>query len=220
MKDIYLEPEILESAPFYGGYMLECSVVNSSYNPGLWEEIEEVVKWVRATLLIEQVNQRSGISQMRRLYKKLGKDPNRYRPSAEALTRRILQGKSLYRINTLVDLINLVSLKTGLSIGGFDASKVKGNLSFGVGKKGEQFEGIGRGLLNVEGLPIYRDEDGGIGSPTSDEERTKLSGDTTRLLMVIHSASGSQDELQIALSMAERLLVEYAGATDIEIRRF
>lgn len=90
-------------------------------------------------------------------------DPGRYRPSAEALRRRLMRGIPLYQIDTLVDLINLVSLRTGHSIGGFDADKIQGNhLELGIGKAEEPFEGIGRGILNIEGLPVYRDSFGGI----------------------------------------------------------
>lgn len=82
----------------------------------------------------------------REAYKRCGKDPGRYRPSAEALRRRLMRGIPLYQIDTLVDLINLVSLRTGHSIGGFDADKIQGNrLELGIGKAEEPFEGIGRG---------------------------------------------------------------------------
>ncbi|MFY9597736.1 MAG: phenylalanine--tRNA ligase beta subunit-related protein, partial [Dysgonamonadaceae bacterium] len=146
----------------------------------------------------------------------LGKDPNRYRPSAEALCRRIVKGIELYRINTLVDLINLLSLKTGYSIGGFDADKIRGNLTLGVGKAGEKFEGIGRGLLNIEGLPVYRDEQGGIGTPTSDEERTKIDSDTSHLLMIINAYSGKQG-LPEAVDYGVELLKKYAHAQEITV---
>lgn len=89
----------------------------------------------------------------REAYKKCGKDPSRYRPSGEALCRRILRGISLYQIDTLVDLINLVSIRFGYSIGGFDADKIVGDaLVLGIGKAGEPYEGIGRGELNIEGM--------------------------------------------------------------------
>ena len=82
--------------------------------------------------------------------------------------RRLMRGLELYRIDTLVDLINLVSLRTGYSIGGFDADKIQGNsLELGIGRAEEPFEGIGRGVLNIEGLPVYRDSAGGIGTPTT-----------------------------------------------------
>jgi DNA/RNA-binding domain of Phe-tRNA-synthetase-like protein len=114
----------------------------------------------------------------------------------------------------LVDLINFVSLKTGYSIGGFDYDKIQGNLVLGIGTAGEKFEAIGRGLLNIEGLPVYRDEVGGIGTPTSDEERTKITGETTHLLMIINGYSG-REGLEEATDFSVELLKKYAGAEEI-----
>ena len=146
-----------------------------------------------------------------KVYKKLGKDPNRYRPSGEALCRRLLKGQGLYQINTLVDLINLVSLKTGYSIGGFDADKIAGNLILGVGKADEPFKAIGRGTMNIKGLPVYRDSIGAIGNPSSDEERTKITAETSNLLMLINGYSGKEG-LNEAVEYSTDLLKNYAEA--------
>lgn len=219
MNPITIVAEIVAAAPSYTGVMLECDVANSPHAPLLWEEIAVETTRLRASRRLEDINKLPGILEMRQLYKKLGKDPNRYRPSAEALCRRLLLGKELYRINTLVDLINLVSFRTGFSIGGFDADKVHGDLSIGVGQAGEPFEAIGRGQLNIEGLPVYRDALGAIGTPTSDVERSKLSLETTRLLLVIHSAGGLRG-LDEATEMTKRLLFQHASASSLSIQRF
>ena len=136
----------------------------------------------------------------------------RYRPSAEALRRRLLRGIPLYQIDTLVDLINLVSLKTGFSIGGFDADKITGEaLELGIGRVGEPFEGIGRGELNIEGLPVYRDALGGIGTPTSDHERTKMGLETTHILALVNGYGGVQ-QLSEAAEMIQQLLIKYTNS--------
>ena len=143
-------------------------------------------------------------------------DPNRYRPSAESLCRRAVKGLPLYRISALVDIINIVSMWSGFSIGGFDADRVQGGIvTLGVGTADDVFEGIGRGVLNIEGLPVWRDAVGGIGTPTSDHERTKLTADTTRLLMIVNAYSG-HDGLPEALDLATDLLRRYAQAGDVE----
>lgn len=214
-RTITIGNEIEAVCPEFHLATIACKVKNNPYNAGLWQEIDAFCAQFAATYKIEEINKRPAIYATRKTYKKLGKDPNRYRPSAEALCRRILKGQSLYQINTLVDLINLVSLKTGYSIGGFDASKIKGNLRLGVGESGERFEAIGRGLLNIEGLPLYRDAVGGIGTPTSDEERTKITSDTSHLLMIINGYSG-KDGLQEATDYATDLLKKYAEALDME----
>ncbi len=214
-KTITIGNEIEAVCPEFHLATIACKVKNNPYNAGLWQEIDAFCAQFAATYKMEEINKRPAIYATRKTYKKLGKDPNRYRPSAEALCRRILKGQSLYQINTLVDLINLVSLKTGYSIGGFDASKIEGNLRLGVGESGERFEAIGRGLLNIEGLPLYRDAVGGIGTPTSDEERTKITSDTSHLLMIINGYSG-KDGLQEATDYATDLLKKYAEALDME----
>ena len=171
----------------------------------------------KASHKIDEVKNNPHILATRNAYKKFGKDPNRYRPSAEALCRRIVRDLPLYRIDTLVDLINLVSIRTGYSIGGFDAAKIVGDtVELGVGKADEPFEGIGRGVLNIEGLPIYRDAIGGIGTPTSDNERTKLSVETTQLLAIINGYSGSEGLVE-AVNYMQSLLREFAESDGGEV---
>ena len=183
MIQITLSEDILAACPDLHVLAIACRVRNTESDLRLWDEIAQEEEMVRQTMKLEEVNKWLPIRATRQAYKKLGKDPNRYRPSAEALRRRILRGLPLYRIDTLVDLINLVSIRSGYSIGGFDAMKIQGDqLVLGVGKEGEVYRGIGRGELNIAGLPVYRDDIGGIGTPTSDEERTKIDMETTSLL--------------------------------------
>lgn len=121
-------------------------------------------------------------------------------------------GLELYQIDTLVDLINLVSLRTGYSIGGFDADKIQGDsLELGIGRAEEPFEGIGRGTLNIEGLPVYRDRAGGIGTPTSDNERTKMGLETRRILAIVNGYNG-REGLAEAAGMIQELLRKYADS--------
>ena len=216
MIQIELSSEIKTACPEMTVLAIACRVKNSPSDGGLWEEIAAEEAAVKAACRLEEVNKWAPIKATRTAYKRLGKDPNRYRPSAEALRRRILRELPLYRIDTLVDLINLVSIRTGYSIGGFDADKIEGALTLGVGREGERYEGIGRGLLNIAGLPVYRDQVGGIGTPTSDEERTKISLETTSLLMIINGYSGSEG-LKEAGDYALDLLRRYASAENVEV---
>ena len=204
---VIVSNEIENVCPVFVGACVEADVVNSSYSDGLWKEIEELGNSFRQSLTTETLKQLPGIEATRRVYRACGKDPSRYRPASEALIRRMLQGKSLYQINTLVDVINLASIKFGYSIGGFDASKFVGDtLTLGVGKAGEPYEGIGRGIINIEGLPVYRDSAGGVGTPTSDNERTKIEMSTTRLLVLINGYDGNAERvLQNALFIQELL---------------
>lgn len=215
--DIEISTKIREACPELRLAILICEVKNSVTPDVFWEEMEAEFRNIRATYLLEEINKRPGIAATRKIYKVLGKDPNRYRPSAEALCRRIVREISVYKVSTLVDIINLVSIRSGFSIGGFDLAKVQGDVELGVGAHNDEFEAIGRGLLNVEGLPLYRDKIGGIGTPTSDNERTKISNDTTQLLMIINGYSG-KNGLQEAVDHSIELLKKYADLKTYDVR--
>ena len=122
----------------------------------------------------------------------------------------MLQGKELYQIDTLVDLVNLASIAFGYSIGGFDADKFEGDtLTLGVGREGEPYEGIHRGLINIAGLPVYRDAKGGVGTPTSDNERTKMTLDTTHLVVLINGYDGDENRVRANGTFIQNLLRKY-----------
>ncbi len=215
---ITVSPELKAACPQYKGAAVYAEVSNSQFSEGLWQEINAFTEELQATADTEGIKHQSAIAATREAYKRCGKDPSRYRPSAEALRRRLLRGIALYQIDTLVDLINLVSLRTGYSIGGFDADKIQGtDLCLGIGKADEPFEGIGRGVLNIEGLPVYRDQMGGIGTPTSDHERTKMDVGTTHILALINGYDGNSEALRKAAEMTAELLKKYAGATEAEM---
>lgn len=214
---ISVSDEIYDVCPEFVLGVIECKVVNSNFDQGLWAEIHAEEAKIAQTLKMEEVNKIPTILATRKAYKALGKDPNRYRPSAEALNRRIVKGLGIYQIDTLVDLINLVSIRTGYSIGGFDADKIEGNLTLGVGQKDEHFEAIGRGALNIDGLPVYRDEIGGIGTPTSDEERTKISAETCHLLMLINGYSGKSG-INETVDWTSKLLKKHAHAENLNVQ--
>ena len=116
---------------------------------------------------------------------------------------------------SVVDIVNLVSIRSGYSIGGFDADKIVGGLELGVGKEGEIYHGIGRGELNIAGLPVYRDGVAGVGTPTSDEERTKIEMSTTSLLMILNGYSGKEGLLE-AGGYSVDLLKRYVSAVNVE----
>lgn len=216
MTNISISEEIATACPDLHVLALSCDVCNSEPDERLWQEIADEEKAVRETVKLEQINKWLPIQATRQAYNRLGKDPNRYRPSSEALRRRILRELPLYKVDTLVDLINLVSIRSGYSIGGFDVDKIAGgSLVLGVGREGEIYHGIGRGELNIAGLPVYRDAVGGIGTPTSDEERTKIGLDTTHLLMIINGYSGLEG-LEAAGKYAVGLLSKYVSAINME----
>ena len=209
--NIIVSEEIEKVCPGFVGAAVEADVVNSEYNAELWAEINDLGEKYKAEYTTETVKTISGIEATRRVYRACGKDPSRYRPAAEALIRRMLQGKELYQIDTLVDLINLASIAFGYSIGGFDADKFVGDtLTLGIGREGEPYEGIGRGMLNIAGLPVYRDAEGGVGTPTSDNERTKIELSTRHVLVLVNGYDGNEVQVKANAEYIIRLFEKYA----------
>jgi DNA/RNA-binding domain of Phe-tRNA-synthetase-like protein len=153
----------------------------------------------------------------RSAYKTLGKDPARYRGSAEALLRRIVAGRSLPQINAVVDVINLVSVESRLPIGLYDLAHVQGDVVFRRGRAGETYKGIGKYDINLEGLPVFCDALGPHGSPTSDSERTMVTAETRQVHAVIVSFAGSEG-LDRWTQRMSALLMQYASGREIEIQ--
>src|SRR5258706_10994005 len=150
----------------------------------------------------------------RKAYKALGKDPARYRGSAEALLRRVVAGKGLPQINAVVDVINLVSVESRLPVGLYDLRHVVGEIVFRAGRAGETYKGIGKYDLNLEGLPLFADTVGPHGSAMSDSERTMVTAATKEVLAVIVSFGGSEN-LERWRQRLGALLQQYAAGADV-----
>lgn len=208
---VIVSQDIEQICPKFVGACVEANVVNTPYSEALWQEIETLCGKLRQTLTTESLKEITSIAATRRVYKACGKDPSRYRPASEALIRRVLQGKELYQRDTLVDLVNLASIAYGYSIGGFDADKFVGDtLTLGIGREGEPYEGIGRGMINIHGLPVYRDAEGGVGTPTSDHERTKMNLDMRHLVVLINGYDGNEQRVRENAEYIQSLLRRYA----------
>lgn len=218
MKTLVVSDEIRAKAPALRVLQIEAEIENPDTPEALWAELEALAADVHGRYAMEMVNKRPAIAATRTAYKACGKEPNRYRPSSEALMRRMVKGLELYRTAAVIDLINLLSVACGHSIGGFDADRIDGDtVTLGIGREGEPYEAIGRGPLNIAGMPVWRDNTGGIGTPTSDNERTKLSPSTRRLLMIVNMYG---DEMPVAdiEALARRLLITYSSAKNIQTR--
>lgn len=212
---ITISDKIKNSCPALQLGVIRATVSNSETSDELWSKLLEQSENIRTTYNIEEINKRPEILSTRQAYKKLGKDTNRYRPSSEALCRRIVRDIPIYRLNTLVDIINIVSIASGYSIGAFDYEKIQGNLILDTGRNDDQFDAIERGMLNIEGLPVFRDEISGIGTPTSDCERTKITMETTEILIIINDYLGSST-LENAIDYCQNLLRDFANSQNIE----
>lgn len=215
MVSISIDDTLKDKCPELKLGCIQCDVaIENDYTP-LLDLIRENIIGIRENLQLEEISKLPAITAARRAYKLAGKDPARYRLSAESLLRRIIKGNDLYKINNVVDLLNLVSIKTGISIGGYDVSKIEGHANFGIGKEGEPYEGIGRGVLNIHQMPVFRDNLGAFGSPTSDSARTMVSNKTNSFLMVFFSFGG-MDQLDKALDIASEYLNKFAAVRNLE----
>jgi len=181
----------------------------------LWADISRHLAQLTTMYKPEAVNLIPQIAAMRSAYKALGKDPSRYRGSAEALLRRVLSGKGLYQVNTVVDINNLVSLESLLPAGSYDIGSVAPPIELRIGRPGETYKGIGKDEVNIENLPVFADASGAFGSPTSDSERAMIGPETRQLLMVLFSFAGI-GELERWMSRASDLLQRYAAAANVE----
>ncbi|MBR2085435.1 MAG: hypothetical protein IJ879_12815 [Muribaculaceae bacterium] len=216
MIHVNIDPRILDACPETRIGLVRATVVNGPTSDALWAEIEAAADEIKQRYELLEINQRPAIAGTRRLYKALGKDPSRYRVASEALCRRIIRDLGIYRLTTLIDVVNLVSIKSGYAISGLDGDRIEGDtLTMSVGTAEDVYNGIGRGLLNIAGMPVYRDAKGPIATPTSDEERTKFTEQTATAQININ-AFAPEMPVEEAVDWMAALLKKYAQATNVE----
>jgi DNA/RNA-binding domain of Phe-tRNA-synthetase-like protein len=193
----------------------QAEIIVRSSPDDLIRYIDRVIAGLNEKMVVAEVSQIKIIAETKEAYRKLGKDPSRYRPSAEALTRRVLQGKGLYRVNNIVDSLNIISILHGFSIGGYDLEMLNREIVLGIGEAGEPFDAIGRGMLNIEHLPVLRDATGAFGSPTSDSIRTMVREHSKSLLLVFFDFMHS-GQLESVMEDAVNIFHRYSGVTQVE----
>ncbi len=217
MIKIVVEDIIFDKCP---NLKMGCIAANVHVRPSGSIQLAEVQKnleQIQQKYSLEMITGIPMIHSTREAYKAFGKKPGRYRPSAEALLRRVIMGKGLYHVNNTVDWLNLCSIKSGYSIGGYDIDRIEGEIRLGIGKEGEPYQAIGRGILNIHNLPLFRDDKGAFGSPTSDSERTMITQSTKRLLMVFFNFGGYLDFMQV-LEEAKQGLKKYASGEEVNLK--
>ena len=214
MPNLTIDPALKTRCPRTALGWLTAHVATSDSPVTLLDEMKSVETQILKLPEPRAVLESSKILATRSGYKALGKDPARYRGSAEALLRRILSGKSFPQINCIVDIINLVSVESRLPIGLYDLAQVSGDIVFRAGQAGETYKGIGKYDLNLEGLPLFSDRIGPHGSATSDSERTMVTSSTTDIGAILLSFGGPEG-LPSAGERMTSLLQKYADGQDI-----
>lgn len=185
MLDFQIAPELTGRVRV--GLLALDGVVVRENDPLLDVEVDRACATFREKYGGGRSSEVPGAADARTLYKALGIDPTKTRPSNEALLRRALKGDTLYRINTLVDALNLVSLRAQLPFGLYDLDRVQPPVTLRKGAPGDGYEGIRKGMVNVEGRPVLVDAEGPFGNPTSDSLRTSITTTTRRALVVAYA---------------------------------
>lgn len=212
MIDVTIDSRIRTIAPSLCIGLVTCDVAVSESPPALWGQYHAAA--AKALVTGASFFQAIEFVALRNLIRHLGKDPSRYRGSAEALYRRLIQGKELYRINSVVDVNNLVSLETRHAVGTYNVAAMAGPIEFRPGRPGERYKGIGKLEYDLEGLPVFADESGPFGSPFSDSERTMVLPTSSTVCMAIIACSGPSG-IPEALAHAADLLTQFAAAENV-----
>ena len=188
----------------------------SAGNPELAALLQEVCdqrgnQWTQETLAEAPFTRA-----VRAMFRSWGVDPSKYRPSSEALLRRVVQGKGLYRVSNVVDIGNLGSIETGWPYGCYDRSRITAPVAFRHGVPGETYQGIGKQTWHLEGRPVLADPAGPFGSPISDSTRSMITESARDVMAVIYapeSASGAA--LDQAMSSLSVRLSRYCSASAV-----
>ena len=181
-----------------------------------WDYMDNnIIPKVKKRIEGKEWSEIDGIKGSRAVYKAFGRNPGRYRVSSEALIRRVRRGDELYHVNSVVDVNNLVSVESGLSVGSYDMANIHGNITLRKAGKGEGYRGIGKDFLDLENLLVLADDEGIFGCSMSDSTRAMVTKDTKDILVVIYCFENDID-LRALLDKAEEAFRKFAGARDAE----
>jgi DNA/RNA-binding domain of Phe-tRNA-synthetase-like protein len=163
-------------------------------HPDLNMLLDDVCLRKQKEFTVESLAEAEPIRAIRALFRGWGMDPSKYRPASEALLRRVVQGKGLYRVSNVVDVGNLVSIETGWPLGCYDRSRLQEPVALRLGTAGESYEGIGKKTWNLEGRPVLADPAGPFGSPISDSTRSMITDSAKDVMIVVYIPEKSLDE--------------------------
>jgi DNA/RNA-binding domain of Phe-tRNA-synthetase-like protein len=191
-------------------------------HPDLTKLLDDVCARKQKEFTVESLAEAEPIRAIRTLFRSWGMDPSKYRPASEALLRRVVQGKGLYRVSNVVDVSNLVSIETGWPLGCYDRLRINEPVVLRHGLLGENYEGIGKKTWNLEGRPVLADPAGPFGSPISDSTRSMITESATNVVIVIYIPEKSPDAAaESAMKRLGERLAAFASASAVHsaIRR-
>ncbi|MGH9746135.1 MAG: B3/B4 domain-containing protein [Candidatus Acidiferrales bacterium] len=183
---------------------------------GLAKLMDEISERKRNEFTVESLAEAPAIRAVRAMFREWGMDPSKYRPSSEALLRRVVQGKGLYRVSNAVDICNLGSIQTGWPYGGYDRARIRAPIALRHGTAGETYEGIGKKMWHLDGRPVLADPDGPFGSPISDSTRSMITEAAHDILVAIYAPAGAADSsLEDAMARLGERFARFAGASAV-----
>src|SRR5579863_9962086 len=175
--------------------------------------MDEICDRKRGEFTVETLAEAGPTRAVRAMFRAWDMDPSKYRPSSEALLRRVVQGKGLYRVSNVVDIGNLVSIETGWPLGCYDRARIRPPVVFRHGGAGERYEGIRKRTWHLEGRPVLADPDGPFGSPISDSTRSMITESAREILVVIYAPEGAPDSgIEAAMARLGERFAQFAGA--------
>ncbi len=211
--NITIDKTLKDITKDFGIGVLQLEVIDEAQNESELDELiaktESMVRSVYTST--DQVLTNPLIKDARNAYKAYKKDPSRYKLAVESLYRRIVKGNNLYRISPLVDIGNVLSINLAKSVAVLDLDKIEGDVLIRLGLKDEEYQGIGRGSINIENIPLYQDSISAFGSTTSDTPRTMITDNTKNVLVFIISFTEDYD-LNYDIDMAKELFAKYCNA--------
>ncbi len=210
---IYVDDELKSRVPgIVLGWVTITGVTVRVHDEQLWQQIEELGQQLARQYTLDGLSDYERIAAVRVLQKSFGFDPTRYRPSSEALLRRVLKGQGLHAVNTAVDVNNLCSLEFLLPMCIYDLKHVQGQMHMRLGRTGEEYQGIGRQIFQMANKVIIADDEGVMGNTVSDSERTKVTTATTDIFLAIYAPKGSSVEhIQACVELAGHRMVAFNG---------
>ena len=210
---ITIKNEILNKLPDFDILAFTMEVTYRETGSELLSLIKNYEDKIKEEYSLEDVLNIPLIKEARDGYKKLGKDPSRYRLACESLYRRLVKGNDLYIINNLVDVGNILSIDLRRSTAVLDLDKIDGDINIRLGRSTDYYEGIGRGVINIENIPCYEDNISPFGSTTSDTLRTSVTSSTKKILLFIVCFGSSEKEY--GENKAIELFTKYCDARNI-----
>ena len=193
----------------------------SASDAGLARLMDDVCDRKRREFTVETLAEAEPIRAVRAMFRAWDIDPSKYRPSSEALLRRVVQGKGLYRVSNVVDIGNVGSIETGWPFGCYDRARIHPPIALRQGAPGEHYEGIGKRTWHLEGRPVLADRDGPFGSPISDSTRSMIRETAREVLVVIYVPAGAPPaSIEMSITRLGERLQQFAGASAVRVASY